>query len=357
MKKIILTVFMLAVFTVFMYSFYTEGYLDQTPLYDIIYTASHIAEEKIPSPIASGNMLSFYPEENIGMECSGDTVYISGVIKDVQRQNLLVRAISGSDKEQSNTHVKNDGTFSVSVKMPQSSGSVAEVSVFTNSKSYGTFTSWVSDYMFFEYTGGSWQMCEPLVYAHNAQAFTAPKASGASKKSTRNIQADNPSVKAQAKRLTEECTTDYEKAAAIHDYICDNFYYDKDMVSRDIVGIDSAAEILASKRGVCSGFANAYAALCRSVGIPCVVVTGYALGMNTGDVMWNAETAATETANHAWNEVYADGRWIIVDTTWDCGNSYKDGHIEEELGTSHIYFDANLKYFSVNHKILRYKDI
>jgi transglutaminase/protease-like cytokinesis protein 3 len=97
--------------------------------------------------------------------------------------------------------------------------------------------------------------------------------------------------------------------------------------------------------------------MCRSIGLPCVVVTGYALGTDADDVVWDEESAAQTRANHAWNEVYVDGRWIIVDTTWDCGNSYESGGVTKENGTSHIYFDANLKYFSVNHKILRYKDI
>lgn len=358
MRKFITSLFLLIVFAGFMYSFYMEGYLDQTPLYDIIYAVSHFGEEKIASPIAEGNMLSFYPDENIGIECDGESIRVNGFTKDAYKSNLLIR-IEENDREILKEAVRTgkDGSFSCSIRIPKTSASMVELSVFANSQNHGTFKGWVSDYLFFEHPGGVWQMSEPLVYEHNAKLFTMPKASGAATKSTRNIQADNPSVKAAAERITADCTTDYEKAAAIHDYICDNFYYDYDMASRDVVAIESAADILASKRGVCSGFANAYAALCRSAGLSCVVVTGYALGMNTDDIMWDSETALIESANHAWNEVYADGRWIIVDTTWDCGNAYRNGHIDEENGTNHLFFDANLKYFSVNHKILKYKDI
>ena len=94
------------------------------------------------------------------------------------------------------------------------------------------------------------------------------------------------------------------------------------------------------------------AALCRAEGIPCNVVTGYALGVS-GDTKWTDENIATDEQNHAWNEVYVDGRWVIVDTTWDSGNKIENG-MWIDGSVSHLYFDANLQFFSSNHRIIEY---
>ena len=106
-----------------------------------------------------------------------------------------------------------------------------------------------------------------------------------------------------------------------------------------------------NRKAVCKGYAYLYASMMRSIGIPCNIVSGYALGLD-GVNKWS-ELEDTKTQNHAWNEVYVDGKWIIVDTTWDCGNRV-DGGKEIKEGTSHIYFDANIEYFSANHKIMQY---
>lgn len=57
---------------------------------------------------------------------------------------------------------------------------------------------------------------------------------------------------------------------------------------------------------VCESYARALNVLCKRVGIPNVVVDGYAR---------NALTAAGE--NHMWNYVYIEGNWYAVDVTWN----------------------------------------
>jgi transglutaminase/protease-like cytokinesis protein 3 len=72
------------------------------------------------------------------------------------------------------------------------------------------------------------------------------------------------------------------------------------------------------------------------------------------DTDWTAQTIATDEQNHAWNEVYVDGRWVIVDTTWDCVDRIENGELISGSEVSHLYFDANPEFFSANHKILEY---
>ena len=66
----------------------------------------------------------------------------------------------------------------------------------------------------------------------------------------------------------------------------------------------STLQIIEGRRGVCEHFAQLYTALCRSAGIPAVMVSGYA---------YNAERGWQE---HAWVMVYVSGSWIPVDPTW-----------------------------------------
>ena len=88
--------------------------------------------------------------------------------------------------------------------------------------------------------------------------------------------------------------------------------------------------------------------------MPCTVVTGYALGVDGDETEWTESSIHTNDANHAWNEVNVDGRWVIIDTTWDSHNKLKSGKWEKGSGISHLFFDANLRFFSQNHKITEY---
>ena len=69
---------------------------------------------------------------------------------------------------------------------------------------------------------------------------------------------------------------------------------------------------------------------------------------------WDDSNYMTEEPNHAWNEAYVDGRWVIVDTTWDSFNRYENGERIKSEKNSRLYFDANPEAFSQNHKIIEY---
>lgn len=62
--------------------------------------------------------------------------------------------------------------------------------------------------------------------------------------------------------------------------------------------------ILVGGSAVCNGYAQAFQLLAAASGITSVIVTGEANGGVT-------------TGAHAWNRVLIDGRWLVVDTTWD----------------------------------------
>ncbi|MFB9277298.1 transglutaminase domain-containing protein [Cohnella cellulosilytica] len=115
---------------------------------------------------------------------------------------------------------------------------------------------------------------------------------------------------AKTKQLTKSAATDEQKAKAIYEYIVRNVSYDKDLARK--ITSDYVPDIdgtLASGKAICYGYATLYAAMLRSEGIPAKLVMGKS---NLVDEY------------HAWNEVYLNGKWVVVDTTVDAGLSKGD---------------------------------
>ena len=151
-------------------------------------------------------------------------------------------------------------------------------------------------------------------------------------------QSDDPSIVAQAETITGGISGDYEKAKAIHEWVCRNISYGS--------GRTIAADVLQDRVSVCEGYTNLTVALLRASGIPAKYAHGFALG-STGrkrpEVFYDISN--TE-ANHAWTEAFVDGRWIIMDTTWDSTTGrYRTGNYK--------YFDISLREISKSHKYAR----
>lgn len=151
---------------------------------------------------------------------------------------------------------------------------------------------------------------------------------------------DNTIVE-KAKEITKNSKTDYEKVRAIYEWVIHNIYYDYDGLN-GITEIESdPAEVLKSKKGVCQGYANLTAAFLRNLGIPAIVASGN-----------GASPINKEDTNHGWNMVYADGRWIFLDTTWDSRNRYEEGKYKKNPpNLNRTWFDTSLEIISLSHYI------
>ncbi|MBQ7296161.1 MAG: leucine-rich repeat protein [Clostridia bacterium] len=161
-------------------------------------------------------------------------------------------------------------------------------------------------------------------------------------------QASGSEIDSLAAELTADCSTDYDKAAALYNWIISNLYYDYDYYN----GVTSSTNITASdafanKNTVCEGFANLYTAMCRSVGVPCRKVIGYSVSAAYSDGEYFDAYFVNES-NHAWNEIYVNDAWIVVDATWDCGNTYENG-VYTEKSRSVKWFGMDFEEFSQRH--------
>ena len=115
---------------------------------------------------------------------------------------------------------------------------------------------------------------------------------------------DNQQAIIKATALTKGLKTDADKVKAIYTYITKNYKYDYDKAKTVTSGyFPKIDDVYSAKKGICYDYSALFAAMLRSQGIPTKLVKGYATP--TGDVY------------HAWNEVYVNGTWKVVDTTTD----------------------------------------
>lgn len=167
------------------------------------------------------------------------------------------------------------------------------------------------------------------------------------------VDSENSQIVSTAKSITKGITSDYDKVVAVHDWVAKNICYDYDGLYGRTDEVEYiASDVLKSKKSVCQGFADLSAALLRAVNIPTRVVDGYALGIGSTSE-WTDDIFDNETINHAWNEAYVDGRWIIFDATWDSGNAYENGSYKfSDSEVSYQYFDPTIEVFSSTHYIV-----
>lgn len=131
----------------------------------------------------------------------------------------------------------------------------------------------------------------------------------------------------KALSVVDSSMDDLQKALVIHDYICDNSYYNE---NGDIS--HSAYGFFKDGRVVCAGYTLAYSYLMNKLGVPCEYVTSM-------------------TMSHAWNTVKINGKWYNVDLTYDneirqvCPNQNRIVYGTER----HTHFMKSDKYFEADH--------
>jgi transglutaminase-like putative cysteine protease len=150
----------------------------------------------------------------------------------------------------------------------------------------------------------------------------------------------SPERRLIAERVTAGAKTEYDKVKALEEYLQTNFAYTL-TPPRTPSSVDAVTYFLTqTKEGYCEIFASSMAVLCRELGIPARLATGFAPGewtpegsANSRDYTYGlnltADTARAATAAgpygtsivrerdlHAWTEVYFPGYgWIAFDPT------------------------------------------
>lgn len=109
---------------------------------------------------------------------------------------------------------------------------------------------------------------------------------------------DNAQIVAVAQKwvneVVKEGMTDREKIKAIHDKIITETTYDKNAGKEAHV----AGGVAIDKRAVCDGYSRMFVIMTELVDIPAIQVTSTVM-------------------EHAFNLVYVDGKWLLIDVTYD----------------------------------------
>ncbi len=130
-----------------------------------------------------------------------------------------------------------------------------------------------------------------------------------------------------AKALTKTYNSEQEKFNAVYGYVVETIAYDyakADQLRGKSRYIPTNDTTLDQKKGICYDYSSLSASMLRSMGIPTRLAEG--------------KSAFTEEY-HAWNEVYLDGKWVVVDTTIDA--QYVKSGVECD------YIKANSDYAKV----------
>lgn len=112
---------------------------------------------------------------------------------------------------------------------------------------------------------------------------------------------DSYAVK-KADELTHNTKSNEEKVKAVYEYIMQNYAYDSEKTELPYNYLPDIDKMAKAQKGMCYDFSSLFASMLRSVDIPTKLVKGY------GDKV---------KGYHAWNEVYIDGKWLTIDTSFD----------------------------------------
>lgn len=115
---------------------------------------------------------------------------------------------------------------------------------------------------------------------------------------TTKIQKDAPEIKELAKKITKDAKIDRERAKLITEWVNKN-------INKRLKDKSSALEVLLTREGECEAHSMLTAALLRSVGIPAKIVGGVVYSKEFKGFLY-----------HAWNEVWIDGHFVPLDTTF-----------------------------------------
>ncbi len=235
-----------------------------------------------------------------------------------------------------------DGNINISAKSPKYKENSVSIAVAFKEKSTKADGLGIL-YMFSENSGHS-------VYKHNtimSNLFSEPPTAMDTVPITTGEHLDE--LTRLVNGIIAGQSTDRGKAKAIYTWVIKNIYYDYDGLEGKTPVVDNPYNVYKSQKAICTGYSSLYADMLRIAGIPARIIEGQYAYPNSED--WYKNTVNS----HAWNEVWLDGRWAMVDSTWGTYYKYKNSTYDSSGGidTTYRYFDTALSNFSKDHRIDR----
>jgi transglutaminase-like putative cysteine protease len=134
------------------------------------------------------------------------------------------------------------------------------------------------------------------------------------------------SLTSVARYVARQEPDSWMRVKALHDYVADRVSYDVEALRSKTYPPQDAETVFRTRRSVCAGYANLLAAMGRAAGEEIVVVGG------------DSRTSGGELTGqgHAWNAARINGRWVLLDATWDAG-PVTDGRFVKRYSTDFLF--------------------
>ena len=149
--------------------------------------------------------------------------------------------------------------------------------------------------------------------------------------------------------VTAGLDDDYQKAAALNDWVSYNIFYDTHASETEVdLEVIAIASTLKRGRSVCIGIANFYGALLEAAGIKAVNIRG---GVVAGDCSY--EELAAKTVAHEWVAFWyeKESRWVYTDPTWDLRKTFNSNTGKYDYSQKPPqYFDISPLALSLDHR-------
>lgn len=150
------------------------------------------------------------------------------------------------------------------------------------------------------------------------------------------------SLEQAALQIAEREKDPYQRVKAIHDYIALRTFYDDVALAKGLYPPQDAKTVFAQKKGVCAGYAKLFIEMTKAVGLKSSYVVGAIRDKN----------ASVTGSEHAWNAVQIEGRWFLVDVTWDSPNKLSQKKLSQKApkrGLSADYLLTPPEVFGLDH--------
>jgi hypothetical protein len=118
--------------------------------------------------------------------------------------------------------------------------------------------------------------------------------------------------------LTEPFMYETEKVRAIFTWLHHNIAYDTEMFFSGNLRGATPEQTLSSGLAVCDGYAGLFKSLLDFIGIQAHKVLGHGKGVGYSATP-PGQPVPSYSSGHAWNCVYMDGEWHLVDGCWGSG--------------------------------------
>jgi hypothetical protein len=148
------------------------------------------------------------------------------------------------------------------------------------------------------------------------KGYEEPRPLGVPEKITRAVKTDpRENLPLLINYIKKNSQSESEAFRYAHDWVAVNVAYDMAVFNGEAERVDDPYEVISYGKSVCEGYSRLLKLLCEKLDIECEYVRGYVRGFEH-DGSEEAEMGEPGPM-HAWNAVKLEGRWKLVDVTWN----------------------------------------